>query len=62
MRCLRFALPLLALASCSNPPQGDTPYTPSPGMEAVLKERQLMHAKDVSDLSPDEARLDDRDA
>ena len=57
MRRLCLAVPLIALASCSNLPQGDTPYTPSPGMEAVLKERQLMHAKNVSDLSPDEARL-----
>jgi len=38
-------LPLLVLAACGQePPQGDTPYQPTPGMAAILSERQAMHA------------------
>ncbi len=48
-------LPLLA-ACATQPPQGSTPYAPSPAMRAVLEERQAMHAKEMSDLSPAEAR------
>ena len=45
------------LAACAKePPQGRTPYQPSPAMRAVLDERQAMHAQDLSDLSVPRAR------
>ncbi len=40
----------------SPPPQGSTPYTPSPAMLAVLQERQAMHVKPLPSLSFAEAR------
>ncbi len=53
-------LPLLTaclLTACAQePPQGRTPYAPSPGMAAVLSERQAMHARDLAGLSADRAR------
>ena len=50
-------LPFIALLACCSapPPQGRTPYEPSPAMTSVLEERQDMHAKDLSDLSAAEA-------
>ena len=46
-----------ALAACSDePPQGNTPYTPSAGMTAVLVERQAMNAKLPEHISVSEAR------
>ena len=58
MRRVRLLFPLLGLlAACSaTPPQGRTPYPPSPAMEAVLRERQAMHAAALSDLSATDAR------
>ncbi len=58
MRRLSLVFPLLGVvAACSaTPPQGRTPYTPSPAMEAVLRERQAMHAAELSDLSAADAR------
>ena len=61
----RLAPPLLAcglltlLAACARdpgPPQGITPYQPSPGMAAVLQERQAMRAVDPSSVSIARAR------
>ena len=52
-------LPLAALAlvaACSTPPQGRTPYTPTPAMTKVLEERQNMHPHELSDLSAADAR------
>ncbi len=43
-------------ACASEPPQGRTPYAPSPGMQAVLEERQAMHAQEMSGLSVARAR------
>ena len=53
--------PLLAaaVAACagpSGPPQGATPYQPSPGMAAVLQERQNMRAVDPASVSIARAR------
>ena len=50
---------LALLAACARdpgPPQGVTPYQPSPGMAAVLQERQAMRAVDPSSVSIDRAR------
>lgn len=55
-RLLPICLSALLSACSMGPPQGSTPFQPSPGMEAVLRERQAMHARDVAGLSPDEAR------
>ena len=38
------------------PPEGRTPYAPSPAMRAVLEERQAMHVRELSDLSVADAR------
>ena len=54
-----FLMLLCLLAACTRePPQGDTPYAPTPGMAAILQERQAMHAKPPSSwsLSNAEAR------
>jgi len=62
---IRTKAPLLActlaasLAACAGdpgPPQGITPYQPSPGMAAVLQERQAMRAVDPSTVSIARAR------
>lgn len=56
----RLALPLLftaVLAGCADlPPQGRTPYAPTPAMSQVLAERVAMHAKEPSEVSLQEAR------
>ena len=44
------------LAACASPPQGQTPYTPTPAMLQVLQERQAMHAREPSDLQVYRAR------
>ena len=57
MRGHSYLLLLGFLAACSStPPQGRTPYTPTPEMAAVLEERQEMHAAQLSDVSVGEAR------
>jgi len=57
MRRLAPCLLVGLLAACAaQPPQGRTPYAPSPGMLSVLEERQAMHAKDLSGLSVADAR------
>ncbi len=62
---IRTKAPLLAcvlaaaLAACAGdpgPPQGATPYLPSPGMAAVLQERQAMRAADPGTVSVARAR------
>ena len=54
------ALMLLCLlgACAQEPPQGETPYVPTPAMTSILQERQAMHAKPLSSwsLSTYEAR------
>ncbi len=46
-----------ALAGCAGgPPQGRTPYQPTPDMAKVLQERMDMHAKAPEDLDIGEAR------
>lgn len=47
---------VLALAGCSSPPQGTTPYAPSRAMLDVLRERVAMHAKHPGEVSISEAR------
>ncbi len=45
MRRLAPLLLLSLLSACADgPPQGRTPYQPSPAMTLVLQERQNMHA------------------
>ena len=62
MRHLHLVLaPMLAaaLAACAGnpgPPQGATPYQPSPGMAAVLRERQNMRAVDPASVTVARAR------
>ena len=62
MRHPRHATPFLLLAGClagcgySGPPQGYTPYQPSPAMTAVLQERLNMRAVDPSTVSIARAR------
>ncbi len=46
----------LVAACAQEPPQGRTPYAPSPGMAAILTERQAMHARDLAGLSVERAR------
>ncbi len=57
---LRFLAPVLAAtaAGCasSGPPQGITPYQPSPGMAAVLQERLNMRAVDPASVTVARAR------
>ena len=57
---LRFLAPVLAaaVAGCasSGPPQGVTPYQPSPGMAAVLQERLNMRAVDPASVTVARAR------
>lgn len=57
---LRFLAPVLAAtaAGCasSGPPQGVTPYQPSPGMAAVLQERLNMRAVDPASVTVARAR------
>ncbi len=57
---LRFLAPVLAaaVAGCasSGPPQGITPYQPSPGMAAVLQERLNMRAVDPASVTVARAR------
>jgi len=58
---LRFTAPVLAaaLTACagaSGPPQGITPYQPSPGMAAVLQERLNMRAVDPASVTVARAR------
>ena len=56
---LRFVLASIGIAllgGCTQLPQGSTPYTPTPGMTAVLSERLNMNARDSSDISLREAR------
>lgn len=47
---------LLAAGCTQGPPQGSTPYQPTPAMMAVLEQRQAMNARDLSDLSVRRAR------
>lgn len=48
---------LCLLAGCgASPPQGSTPYTPTPGILAVLESRQAMNAREPSDLGLARAR------
>ena len=56
MRRLAPFLLLSLLPGCATPPQGSTPFTPTPAMTAVLVERQNMHAKELPGLLPGEAR------
>ncbi len=50
-------LVLSLLAACAaEPPQGRTPYEPSAAMLSVLQERQAMHAREPSDMTPVNAR------
>ncbi len=57
---LRFLAPVLAVAAAgcasSGPPQGATPYQPSPGMAAVLQERLNMRAVDPASVTIARAR------
>lgn len=57
---LRFLAPVLAVAAagCANsgPPQGITPYQPSPGMAAVLQERSNMRAVEPASVTVARAR------
>ena len=50
-----FAFGLLS-ACAAQPPQGQTPFQPSPAMLDVLAERQAMHARELSDVTPEVAR------
>ena len=46
------------LAGCANaPPQGDTPYTPTPGMRAILEEYQALRPQPLPSLPIDRARM-----
>ncbi len=48
---------LLLLGACSSvPPQGRTPYAPTPGMSRVLEELQAMHPLPLASLSTERAR------
>lgn len=49
-------LACLLPACAAELPQGRTPYAPSSGMQAVLEERQAMHAQEPSSLSVARAR------
>ena len=53
---LTMAAALAACAGDRGPPQGVTPYQPSPGMAAVLQERLNMRAADPASLSVERAR------
>ena len=53
---LVLATALAACAGTSGPPQGVTPYQPSPGMAAVLQERLNMRAVDPASVSVARAR------
>lgn len=45
------------LAACGTaPPQGATPYAPSPAMLTVLEERQAMHPQEPDSLPPSQVR------
>lgn len=50
------AAALAACAGASGPPQGVTPYQPSPGMAAVLQQRQYMRAVDPASVGVARAR------
>lgn len=50
------AVPLVVAACSGGPPQGETPFQPSPGMDAVLREYRAMHAVPLAGLSPAAAR------
>ena len=55
--CLLALLTTAALVACAGPPpQGRTPYTPSPDMLSVLEELQRLHVRPVESLSADQAR------
>ena len=56
MAALAVAAALAACAGNPGPPQGITPYLPSPGMAAVLQERLNMRAEDPASLSIGRAR------
>lgn len=56
MRVIAAVFVLLVSACALGPPQGQTPYAPSPGMMAVLSEHQAMRARPLADLSPAGAR------
>ena len=48
---------LLLLGACSSvPPQGRTPYVPTPGMARVLEQLQEMHPRPLASLSAERAR------
>ncbi len=47
---------VIGLVGCSLPPQGRTPYAPSPAMLSVLSEWAKMRAAPPGALAPDEAR------
>lgn len=55
-RLAPFLLLCLLPGCAATPPQGRTPYTPTPAMLSVLEERQNMHAEDPSGLSIVRAR------
>ena len=56
MRCAAFLLSAGLVAGCSVPPQGKTPFAPTPSMLSVLQERQDMRATELSGLSVERAR------
>ncbi len=57
MRAIRLLLVTGLVAGCATlPPEGRTPYTPTPAMEAVLTEWQAMHPRPLPDVSPSRAR------
>ena len=45
-----------ALGACAGPPQGRTPYAPTPDMLKVLEELRPLKIQPVEDLTPAEAR------
>jgi hypothetical protein len=57
MRRLAPLLLLSLLPACAGtPPQGRTPYQPSPAMLSVLQERQAMRAQELAGLPISQAR------
>ena len=57
MRAIVSILMACAVSACSlAQPQGQTPYAPSSGMSAVLREHRAMRARPLADLPPERAR------
>ncbi len=54
---MKHVLPLLLMAACTSPPQGDAALQPTPAMRDVLVEYQNLRPEPLPSLSIDRARL-----